>query len=765
MTTAAAQEAARERADIHLMLIREIGDLLDRGGDLDLALGAVVDRLAGALGFEVVSIYLWNRGDAVLELRASHGLVVPKARPFRLSPGEGLTGYVFETQRPLTALPASAHPRFRALEGSGELDYESYLGVPVALGTRALGVLVAQTRGRRGITPAEQMLFEIVAARLAGLLDIATHFVGRGEREHGPRVLQGRSVATGLAVGPAVCLSGPTPRRGRGAGAATPEDERARLEAATASVGAEIEGLIERLGGDGRLEGADVDILRFHRTLLSDPGLLENLDKALRTPGLTAERAVERVLDEQADRLRAAPIAYLAARAGDLVDLRDRLLERLESGDERSAEGLPEGAVVLAEDVGPLLFARLVDARISGLVTVHGGAGSHTAILAQSLGIPAVSGVPDALRIVRPGDPVLVDGRTGIVVRHPDPGLVADFEAQQRQAEDLRARLAVPEGDLAEDGLDLTISANVGFPADIEAAGRFQLRAAGLARSEFFFLTRTTRPDVAAQTAHYSRLAAAFPDGVTIRTLDIGGDKRLPYVEFPPEDNPMLGLRGIRYTMEHLDLLTEQIEAIVATHAAGHKVRILLPMVSHLWELKTAGELLRGAGEAQGIDVDALPPLGMMLEAPAMLWQLDDVARHVDFLTVGTNDLAQYLLAVDRGSSVVGHLYSPLHPAVLRALGEARRTAARLGLPIGVCGELAGRPSGALALAALGYRELSVAPSRAPLLAHLARHTPATALDEVADAVLAASDVRETEDALRAALARFAPLLREFDDL
>ena len=632
--------------------------------------------------------------------------------------------------------------------------------MPIALRTRPLGVLVAQTRTGRPITAAERTLFEIVSGRLGGLIELATH-LGRGEGNLGPRVLQGRSVARGMAVGPAIRVEAP---RVDDMPVHHPElDETQRLDAARHALETHLQMLIGRFEEDGRLDGREIDILRFHQALLADPGLTDNLTARI-AAGFPAETAIRAVFDEQSARLHAAPNALLATRGDDLADLRDRLLERLPHS-EGAAHTLPvpEGSVVIAEDVGPILFAALVDANIAGLVTVRGGAGSHTAILAQSLGIPAVAGVTSAMHSISDGDPVLVDGRTGLVVRHPDPGLIADFEAQQRHSDELRARLDLPDGDLADDAVPLTLAANVGFPADISAAERYGLASAGLARSEFFFLTRPARPSVLEQTAYYSKLAQAFPLGVTIRTLDIGGDKRLPYVDFPVEDNPMLGLRGIRYTMEHLDLLAEQIAAIVGTHTCGHDVRVLVPMVSHIWELITARELLMSAGQERGLAPQDLPSLGVMLEAPAMLWQLDEVALHADFVTVGTNDLAQYLLAVDRGSAVVGHLYTPLHPAVLRALAEARRHAERLNLPIGVCGELAGRPSGALALAALGYRELSVAPARAPLITHLARHTPVAALPEIADAVLAAPDARETEAVLQAALSRYAPLLSEFD--
>lgn len=753
-------ESTRERADLHLMLVRDIGALIDRSRDFDTALRDAVACLAEALAFEVVSIYLWDAASRSLALRASHGLRIQEGADFRLAPGEGLTGFVFETRQALIAMPASSHPRFRALEGSGELDYESYLGVPIALGTRPLGVLVAQTRTGRPITAAERTLFEIVSARLGGLIEMAAHR-SRDERNGNPRVLQGRGVAAGLALGPALRIDGPRTAGSRLSGV----DEVQRLQAARRALEDHLHSLIERFERDGRLNDRELDILRFHQALLADAGLKGNLLRRIES-GAGAEDAVRAVFDEQAARLRAAPIALLAARGDDLADLRDRLIERLPSTSVSPAfTAVPKGSVVVAEDVGPLLFAALVDADIGGLVTAHGGAASHTAILAQSLGIPAVAGVAEALSVIEDGDPMLVDGRTGLVFHRPDPGVIADFQAQQRHSDELRARLDLPDGDLADQGIPLRLAANVGFPADVDAARRYGLQAAGLARSEFFFLTRQSRPSILEQTAYYSKLAVDFPEGVTIRTLDIGGDKRLPYVDFPVEDNPMLGLRGIRYTMEHLDLLAEQIAAIVGTHCCDHHVRILLPMVSHLWELVTARELLTAAGNERGLAADQLPPLGVMLEAPAMLWQLDEIAAHADFVTVGTNDLAQYLLAVDRGSSVVGHLYTPLHPAVLRALADARRQALRLRLPITVCGELAGRPGGALALAALGYRELSVAPARAPLITHLARHVPATALTEIADAVLAAGDAREVEESLRAALGRFAPLLREFDGI
>lgn len=706
------------RTDLHLKIVQEIGELVNRSQGLETILGGVVDTVAEALGLDVVSIYLWDRDESELVLRASHGLKLPSDRQVRLSPREGMTGLVYTTRRPQQAVPASQHPRYKYIPDIGEEQYDSYLGVPILLHSQCLGVLVGQYRAQKPFNPAEQTLFQIIASRLAGVLEVADRLDRLRRPTPEQHAYQGKGISSGFACGPVHVLRGlyqsfsgeSIPSTGR-------KNEQVRLSGALSATEKDLETLVEELTASGTLQSGEINIFRTHLAIVRDDAFRKRLNRRITERDESATTAVIQEIEAVANQFARQADPYLRERATDFRDLGEKILTHLHPGHGRDRDrGLPpQSSVLVAHDIGPSLLAQLHRSKIAAIVTEVGGETSHVAILARSLGIPAVSGVKNLMSLVTPGERLLVDGKTGFVFRNPDEGLVAEYQATTAATGRVREALAK-----AEPAEGISVTANIGFPSDLEAARRYGIRDVGLFRTEFSFMQFDGWPSIEQQREIYGNVASHFEGYVTVRTLDIGADKLLPYFDFPAEDNPLLGLRSIRFSMEYLDLFREQVHAILSKVADGCNLRILLPMVSQVYEVETARDVVRQIGQDIGLGEADLPPMGAMIEVPAIVHQIEDYVDLIDFVSVGTNDLTQYLLAVDRNSHTVGHLFSGLHPAVLRTLRHIQEAMVFCGKECSICGELAGTPTGALALLSMGFTNFSVQPASASVVRFLA---------------------------------------------
>ncbi len=757
----------RDSEDPHLRLVREIGHMVNQRRGLDTILASVVRSVAAALHLDVVSVYLREAGGQDLVIRSTVGLTVDPAAPIRLAPGEGLTGEVYQTRRPLTATPASEHPHYKYFPDSREERYDSYIGVPILLQGNCLGVLVGQNSRSRPINPAEETLFEIVASRLAGLLEVADRLERLrepvGDRPH-QRAFQGKAISGGFAVGQAFVLRGLFQSAlSDSAPAVQPEQEGQALEQAMRRTREDLLELVETLRQDQRLPASEINIFRSHLMILEDRTFADAIARRI-GPGVSSRRAVIEGVEQMAQQFERHEDPYIRERAQDLRDIGDKILHHL-GGTKRPAMELPQRCVLVAHEVGPTFLAAVQAGQVAALVCERGGETSHTAILARSLGIPAVTGIDEACRQVSPGQTLLVDGHTGFVFANPTPALVREYQAaHDRRSALCEAIQAEPESGPARAGLNVALTANIGYPGDVPLARKYGLNDVGLFRTEFAFMQHDDWPGVERQKAIYQDVARSFPGQVTLRTLDIGGDKVLPYFRFPHEDNPLLGLRSIRFSMEHLDLFREQVRAILLARASGARLRVVLPMVSNVWEVEAAREVLHQQAREIGLDDARLPPLGIMAEVPAITCQLDDFKDLADFISVGTNDLVQYLLAVDRGSNTVAHLYSSFHPSVLRTLHEICIASRELKKEVTVCGEMAGVPAGALALMAIGYTRFSVLPARAPLLRHLAGRLEPRALEQLRRALLGEKKEAEIRHLLQDAIAELDPALARVAD-
>jgi len=694
-------------------LLRQIREALAGGGPAQARLDMVVRIIARSMVAEVCSLYMRRAGEE-MELFATEGLDVNAVHFTRMKPGEGLIGEIMRLGRPLNLSDAPEHPAFSYRPETGEDPFHAFLGVPLLRGGRAIGVLVVQNRTERVYTEDEVEDLQIVAMVLAEMM-AGGELMSQGELEgveiapRKPERLKGSKFADGLAYGVAVLHEAPvTPSQ------LLAEDvvaEEARLQTAISALQAQIDQMLE--GQHGLVE-ASYEVLDTYRMFAHDRGWNRSLEDAVRN-GLTAEAAVERVRSEHRARLGQARDPYLRERLHDLEDLNDRLLRHL-SGNGQVARELPDNAVLIARNLGPADLLEYDRKKLRGLLLEEGSAASHAAIVARALDIPCVGRVPALRDRVSEGDMVIVDAETGEAYLRPRPDVVKATQARidvrrQRRAEFAKLR-ETPA--FTRDGAKITLLMNAGLDVDLDILEETGAEGIGLFRTEFQFMVAEEMPRFNAQTALYQRVLDAAGDRpVTFRTLDLGGDKVLPYLEAEREENPALGWRAIRMGLDRPALLRLQLRALIAA-AQGRALRIMFPLVASVDEFRAARALVdhelswalrRGRKAPARLDV------GAMIEAPALVWHLDALLPMTDFVSVGTNDLMQYMFAADRGNPRVSDRYDPLSPPALRALKTIQQACAETGTPVSVCGEMAGRPLEAFALVALGFSGLSMPPA------------------------------------------------------
>ncbi|HEY3909735.1 MAG TPA: phosphoenolpyruvate--protein phosphotransferase [Stellaceae bacterium] len=694
-------------------LLRRLRDIMAGAATAQERLDRIVRIVAAEMVAEVCSVYVMRAGE-VLELFATEGLRREAVHRTRLRVGEGLVGLIAATARPLALADAQAHPGFAYRPETGEEIYHSLLGVPMLRGGRVLGVLVVQNRTLRHYDEVEvevlQTIAMIVAELVAGGELINPHEIAQSHRGGMlPVRLVGVRLNPGLAIGPAVLHEPRLPIR-----QVIADDvaaELGRLRQAIAATRESIDRLVVASRGLG--DGEHRDILETYRMFADDRGWIARIADAIRG-GLTAEAAVQKVRDETSTRMMQASDPYLRERLVDLEDLANRLQQHLSDQPPSAAWAeLPAEFVLVARAMGPAELLDYAQRRIIGLVLEEGSPTAHVAIVARALDIPVVGRVDDAVSRVENGDIVVVDGDHARILIRPSADLqqstAAAVEARSRRRvldESLRSAPAV-----TRDGIAIRLLLNAGLLLDMPQLAATGAEGVGLFRTEIPFMVRDSFPAVSDQTEFYRNVldqAAGRP--VVFRTLDIGGDKLLPYLPHAVEDNPAMGWRAIRIGLDRPAMLREQLRALVRA-ASGCELFVKFPMVAEIAELERARallemELARAAGE--GRTLPAAVKIGVMLEVPALLWQLPALCREVDFLSIGTNDLLQFLFACDRGNPRLADRYDSLSAPMLALLREIVAQARRAVVPLSMCGEMAGNPIEAMVLIALGFRTLSM---------------------------------------------------------
>jgi len=694
-------------------LLRQIREALAGGGPAQARLDMVVRIIARSMVAEVCSIYL-RRATGEMELFATEGLDPGAVHVTRMKPGEGLVGEIMKAGRPLNLADAPEHPAFSYRPETGEDPYHAFLGVPLLRGGRAIGVLVVQNRTARVYTEDEVEDLQIIAMVLAEMVS-SGELVGVEEMKgveiapRRPDRVKGSKFADGLAYGVAVLHEPPVaPSQLLSDDVAA---EEARLAQALAALKQQIDQMLE---GQHGLVDASYEVLDTYRMFAHDRGWNRSLEDAVKN-GLTAEAAVERVRSEHRARLGQARDPYLRERLHDLEDLNDRLLRHL-AGDGHVARELPENAILIARNLGPADLLEYDRTKLRGLLLEEGSSASHAAIVARALDIPCVGRLQGLRDRVSEGDSVVVDAETGEAYLRPRTDVVKAIQARMDVRRQRRAEFAKLRDTQAftRDGVKITLLMNAGLDVDLESMADAGAEGIGLFRTEFQFMVSEEMPRFNAQAALYGRVMDAAGDKpVTFRTLDLGGDKVLPYMEAEREENPALGWRAVRMGLDRPALLRLQLRALIAA-AQGRPLRIMFPLVASCDEFRAARALVDTEvawAQRRGRPAPSRLDVGAMIEAPSLVWHLDALLPMTDFVSVGTNDLMQYLFAADRGNPRVADRYDPLSPPALRALEAIQRACAETGTQVSVCGEMAGRPLEAFALVALGFERLSMPPA------------------------------------------------------
>jgi phosphotransferase system enzyme I (PtsP) len=697
------------------VLLRRLREVMAEPVSAQERLDKIVVLIAANMVAEVCSVYVL-RVDATLELYATEGLNRDAVHRTVMASDEGLVGMVASQANPINLSNAQAHPAYSYRPETGEEIYHSFLGVPILRAGNTLGVLDVQNRARRTYSEEEVEALQTTAMVLAEMIASgelsALALPGAEPAARRSVHFKGTPLSDGIALGHVV-LHEPRVVVTNFIADDVPK-ELEHLKAAIATLQSNLDELLEH--GDVVEGGEHREVLEAYRMFAYDRGWVHRLEEAVIT-GLTAEAAVERVQSDTRARMLRQTDPFLRERLHDLDDLANRLMRQLTGRDHApSRESLPENAILVARSMGPAALLDYDRKRLRGLVLEEGGPQSHVTIVARALGIPAVGGIENAAGMADPGDAIIVDGSTGDLHVRPLP----DMEAAYAERVKLRARRQQQYSALRDrpcvtkDGKEITLLINAGLSVDLPHIADTGAAGIGLFRTELQFMVAANFPRTSEQyTLYRAVLDAAGDKPVTFRTLDIGGDKVLPYMRNVEEENPALGWRAIRLGLDRPGLLRTQLRALL--RAAGSRaLKIMFPMISTVQEFDQARDLvekelthLRRHGHKLPAEVE----IGSMVEVPSLLYQLDELLERVDFLSVGSNDLVQFLYAVDRGNPRVSGRFDSLSAPVLRALKEIADKALAYKKPVTLCGELASQPIGALALVGIGYRSLSLTPS------------------------------------------------------
>lgn len=711
-----------------LSTLRSIVQELNGINNLQEALDTIAARVQTAMKTEVCSVYLYDDKSDCYMLKATEGLYKSAVGRVRIAPSEGLVGLVGAREEPINLEDAQKHPRNRYFPETGEERFGSFLGVPIIHHRRVLGVIVVQeTQNTRRFDEGEEAFLVTISAQLAGVIahSEATGAIGgisvsgdqaRDVAFSGVAGAQGVAIGTGVVVFPPADLDSVPDKRCEDV-----EAEIERFRAAVSSVREDVEQVGERLAPQLRPE--EQALFEVYLRMLHDHALPGEVENRIRE-GLWAQSGLKAVVNQYVRHFEMMGDHYLRERAVDIRDLGRRLLSHLQEGESKTPE-YPERTILVSDELTPAMLGEVPQGQLVGMVSVRGSGNSHVAILARAMGVPTVMGLVDIPVAQLDGRELIVDGYEGQIFASPSTELKAFFESIIEEERELVKGLEALRDKPCEtlDGYRIPLFVNTGLITDVVRSLSHGAEGIGLYRTEVPFMINERFPSEQEQKAYYREQLEAFaPSQVTMRTLDIGGDKALTY--FPiVEENPFLGWRGIRVTLDHPEVFLVQIRAMIKASEGLDNLRIMLPMISNVSEIEEAQHLIYRAWHEvrdEGYQL-AMPQVGVMIEIPAAVYQVREIAARVDFISVGSNDLTQYLLAVDRNNPRVASLYHSYHPAVLQALCQVAQDCHDVGKPVSICGELAGDPGGAILLLAMGYDALSMNASNLPRIKSVIR--------------------------------------------
>jgi phosphotransferase system enzyme I (PtsP) len=686
---------------------------VNKAPDLQSALDVLVQAVREAISCDVCSIYLVDEASRANVLMATVGLAPKAVGQVRLPMGRGLVGLVAERAEAVNLADATAHPRYIRVHDTGEARFRGFLGVPVIKNRRVLGVLVVRQVDTREFRDQEVTFLFTLAAQLAGAISYARASgelnALTGDEAPIQRFLAGQAGFAGVAIGSAVVsyrqsdLSSVPDRP-----VEDPEAECRRFQRAVVQVGEDLRHLQGRLGE--RLPMEDKALFDALLLMLESETLLLQTEEAIHR-GLWAPAALRDTIASHAQIFDEMDDPYLRERASDVRDLGRRILTHLEHDQPREID-YPARTVLVGEDISAMQMAEVPPDRLAAVVSANGSNSSHAAILARAMGIPAVMGVSEMPVGRMQGRTLVVDGYRGRVYVDPTPAVLDEYQRLLREEQALGEEVEAMRGLSSEttDGHLVPLHLNTGLVSEVRDETMNEASGVGLYRTELPFMVRDRFPGEAAQLNNYRQVLQDFaPRPVTLRTLDVGGDKELPY--FPvQEQNPFLGWRGVRISLQHPEIFLTQVRAMLRADIGLGNLQIMLPMITHVGEVDELQLLIQRAHDElleEGHAV-SMPRVGVMIEVPSAVYQAEELARRVDFLSIGSNDLTQYLLAVDRNNPRVADLYDELHPAVLRALKTVVDAAQQYRRPVSLCGEMAGNPLATALLVGMGMDSLSM---------------------------------------------------------
>jgi len=705
-------------------LFAEVSHIITSSHNADETLSRIVRRIAEQTQVDSCSIYSYLSKEDTLVLKATYGLNREAVGQVRMHSSEGLVGLVLEQMKPVHVAQMQSHPRFKPFPQTNEDSLSSLLGVPLIEHRQPFGVLLVHTIEPRDFSEDEISVLTTIASQISSLVsktlliqqldETATHTSVPLER--GSRRISGNLVAPGVATGRAAVMQHTTLEEPTRLSERTPEAELKDLQAALDHVTDDTLKLVDKISGYvGPDEAA---IFHVHLMFLEDHTFQEKIQQHIKE-GATVAWAIYETIEEYLVAFEEIDDPYLREKGTDLKDVGYRLLNYLGHG--RSSVTEKKG-ILVARQLLPGDIARLNPDCVQGILTSTGGVVSHAAILARSLLVPAVCISEEELATIHEGDEIALDGDVGLVVLRPSEEVVREFSRRLEQERLYRKHLESyrEQPCQTQDGERIGIYANVAMEGDVLQLGHYGAEGVGLYRTEIYFLSLDRYPQMSEQEEMYRRILSHVPkeQRMIFRTLDIGADKAAPYMGFHPEENPFLGFRALRRQLRQPEVLKKQIKALYLAARTHDNVHLLFPMITELDEFRKAKKLVeqcRSELLLQGMEVPELP-IGVMFEVPAAVMMCDHFMPEVDFCSIGSNDLTQYVLAVDRNNPQTNNLYDPLHPSVLQLIQRLAKAAEQHGKPLELCGEMASDPDGCVVLAGLGIRQLSMNPPLIPVV-------------------------------------------------
>ncbi|MBY6063816.1 phosphoenolpyruvate--protein phosphotransferase [Pseudidiomarina sediminum] len=728
--------------------LQRIVEAVNQAPDFELALQTMVQQVKQALQTDSCTVYLADHEQQQFALAATDGLNITSEHPIHVPFGEGVISLAAQREEPLNIANATQHPKFLKLDAVDEARYHAMLAAPVIHRRRVLGVLAVQQQQDRAFTRDEEAFVVTLAAQLAVVI---AHAEAKGylrtvKQSPWLQAVKGLAAAPGVAIGtayvvqPRAKLSEVTPRK-----TSKPEHEIRRFRSAVARTRQELLELSERMRG--QIADETLAIFEVYHALLDSASLGQEVEQTI-SDGWRAQTALKIVVESLVNQFENLDDDYIRERASDVRDLGQRILSHLKERS-RVHHQPPEQCVLVADEVTATMLAELPQTEIVGMVSMRGSGNSHAAIMARSMGIPAVLGADDVELSEVDGETLIVDGYNGDVFISPPLQIENEYRELAEEELELRQKVEQARGRPVEtlDGTPINLQLNVGLNLERDWLDELDITGVGLYRTEIPFMMHERLPTEDEQVEIYAQVLEQFKAGtVVMRTLDVGGDKPLPYLPMQ-EENPFLGWRGIRMTLDHPDIFLVQIRAMLRASIGRDNLHILLPMITNADEVDEATRMIKQAyyevAEEHAEITLPVPQVGVMLEVPAMIYQMHAIADKIDFFSVGTNDLTQYLLAVDRNNQRVAGLFDAFHPAVLYALKQIIERAKTLGKPVSVCGELAGEPGGAILLIAMGYRTLSMNSYTVDRIRWIIRHSRTSDLEAMLERALAARTAQE----------------------